>query len=153
MDQVRKITQAYSQTPWRKQMQTVGMFLVILVLGLIIAMVYVNVSAEAAATGRNIQELQAEIEDFERSIENKQSHLAYITSAVEMEKRAEDMGFKPVAPGQSMFLVIEGYAGRTEASLAPHSEMTSAQKIALSPEYTLSLTDWIREQLYLPVRP
>jgi hypothetical protein len=153
MDQVRKITQAYSQTPWRKQMQTVGMFLVILVLGSIIAMIYVNVSAEAAATGRRIQDMQDEIEDLERSIENKQSQLAYITSAIEMEKRAEDMGFKPVEPGQSMFIVIDGYAGRSEASLAPPSEMISAQKIALSPEYTLSLTDWLRQQLYLPTRP
>jgi hypothetical protein len=153
MDQVRKITQAYSQTPWRKQMQTVGMFLVILVLGSIIAMIYVNVSAEAAATGRKIQNMQEEIENLERSIENKQSHLAYITSAVEMEKRAKNMGFKPVEPGQAMFIVIEGYAGRTEASLAPHSVMASTQNVALSPEYTLSLTDWIRRQLYLPTGP
>jgi cell division protein FtsL len=153
MDQVRKITQAYSQTPWRKQMQAVGMFLVILVLGLIITMVYVNVSAEAASVGREIQEMQAEIEDLERSIENKQSQLAYITSAIEMEKRAEDMGFEPVAPGQATFIVIEGYGGRNEAVLAPPSEMASTQKISLSPEYTLSLTDWLRQQLYLPALP
>jgi hypothetical protein len=153
MDQVRKITQAYSQTPWRKQMQTVGMFLVILVLGSVIAMIYVNVSAEAAAVGRDIQKMQTEIEDLERSIENKESHLAYITSAVEMEKRAEDMGFKPLEPGQSMFIVIDGYAGRTEATLAPPSVMTSAQKVVLSPEYTLSLTDWLRQELYLPTEP
>jgi cell division protein FtsL len=153
MDQVRKITQAYSQTPWRKQMQAVGMFLAILVMGTVIAMIYVNVSAEAAAVGREIQEMQEEIENLERSIENKQSELAYITSAVEMEKRAKDMGFKPVEPGQSMFIVIEGYTGRTEASLAPPSVMTSAQKVALSPEYTLSLVDWLRQQLYLPARP
>jgi hypothetical protein len=70
-----------------------------------------------------------------------------------MEKRAKDMGFKPVEPGQSMFIVIEGYTGRTEASLAPPSVMTSAQKVALSPEYTLSLVDWLRQQLYLPARP
>lgn len=153
MDQVRKITQAYSQTPWRKQMQTVGMFLVILVLGLIIAMIYVNVSAEAVAVGREIQGIQIEIEDLERSIENKQSQLAYITSAVEMEKRAEDMGFEPVAPGEALFIVIEGYGGRNEAVLAPHSQMASTHTVALLPEYTLSLTDWLRQELYLPTGP
>ena len=125
MDQVKKITQAYSQTPWRKQMQTVGMFLAILVLGLVIAMIYVNVSAEAATVGREIQDMQDEIEILERSIENKQSQLAYITSAVEMEKRAEDMGFEAVAPGQAIFIVVDGYGGRTEAVLAPPSEAIS----------------------------
>ena len=153
MDQVRKITQAYSQTPWRKQMQAVGMFLVILVLSLIIAMIYVNVSAEAAAVGRQIQGWQEEIEILERSIENKQSHLAYITSAVEMEKRAENMGFEPVTPGQATFIVVEGYNGRNVAVLAPPSEMVTTQKVALSPEYTLSLTDWLKQQLYLPTGP
>ena len=153
MDQVRKITQAYSQTPWRKQMQTVGMFLAILVLGLVIAMIYVNVSAEAATVGREIQDMQDEIEILERSMENKQSQLAYITSAVEMEKRAEDMGFEAVAPGQAIFIVVDGYGGRTEAVLAPPSVMASVQKVALSPEYTLSLTDWLKQQLYLPTGP
>ena len=153
MDQVQKITQAYSQMPWRKQMQGVGMFLAILVLGLVIAMIYVNVSAEAATVGREIQYMQAEIEVLERSISNKQSQLAYITSAVEMEKRAVKMGFEPVAPGEADFIVISGYSGRNEAVLAPPSELAPAQITALSPEYSLSLVDWMKQELYLPTGP
>ncbi len=150
MDQVLKITQAYSQTPWRKQMQGVGMFMAVLVLGLVIAMIYVNVSAEAVTVGREIQEMQATIEVLERSITDKESQMAYITSAVEMEKRALKMGFEPVAPGEAAFVVIPGYAGRREAVLAPPSLPTSAQTPTLSPEYTLSLVDWVKQELYLP---
>ncbi len=153
MDQVLKITQAYSQTPWRKQMQGVGMFLAILVLGLVIAMIYVNVSAEAATVGREIQQMQATIEGLERSIADKQSHLAYITSAVSMEERALKMGFQPLVPGEASFLVIPGYAGRIEAILAPPSIPAPAQNLTLSPEYTLSLIDWVKQELYLPTSP
>ena len=150
MDQVLKITQAYSQTPWRRQMQGVGMFLAILVLGFVIAMIYVDVSAEAATVGRDIQQMQATIEVLERSIADKHSQMAYITSAVEMEKRALEMGFQPVAPGEATFIVISGYGGRTETVLAPPSMPAAAQKLALSPEYTLSLVDWVKQELYLP---
>lgn len=153
MDQVKKITQAYSQTPWRQQMQRVGMFLAILVLGLIIAIIYIDVSAEAASVGREIQEMQSEVEDLERAIADKQSRLAYLTSAIEMEKRALKMGFVPVNPGEALYVVIPGYAGRIEATLAPPSVPAAAQTLVLSPEYSISLVDWLKQELYLPTSP
>jgi hypothetical protein len=152
MDQVLKITQAYSQIPWRKQIQSVGMFLVILVLCLIIAMIYVNVNAEAVAVGREIQYMQLSIEELERTIPDKQAQLAYITSAVEMEKRAIEMGFQPIDPGYALYIVIPGYAGRSEAVLAPPSVPAATQTRMLSPEYSLSLVDWLKQELYLSTK-
>ncbi len=153
MERVKKITQAYSQTPWRKQVQGVGLFLAILVLGLVIAIIYVDVSAEAATVGRDIQDMQREVDDLERSIADKQAKLGYITSAVEMEKRALELGFKPVSPGQVLYLVVPGYAGRAEAVLAPPSIPSPVQTVALAPEYSISLVDWLKQQLYLPTNP
>lgn len=153
MDRVLKITQAYSQTPWRKQMQRVGMFLAILVLALVIAIIYIDVSAEAASVGRNIQGMQSEIEELERSIADKQSQLAYVTSAIEMEKRAIQMNFEPVRPGEAVYVVVPGYSGRLEASLAPPSVPLAAQTVVLSPEYSISLVDWLKQELYLPTGP
>jgi hypothetical protein len=153
MDQVLKITQAYSETPWRKQMQRVGMFLAILVLGLVIAIIYVDVSAEAASAGRKIQDMQSEIEILERLIADKQSQLAYTTSAVEMETRALEMNFQPLNPSEASYIVVPGYAGRIEVTLAPPSEPAVAQTIVLSPEYSISLVDWLKQQLYLPTGP
>ena len=152
MDEVLKITQAYSQIPWRKQIQSVGLFLVILVLCLVIAMIYVNVNAEAVVVGREIQDMQKSIEQLNRSIADKQSQVAYITSAVEMEKRAVDMNFKSVDPGEALYMVIPGYGGRLEAVLAPPSEPAVAQATILSTEYSLSLFDWLKRELYLPAR-
>jgi cell division protein FtsL len=152
MDEVLKITQAYSQIPWRKQIQSVGLFLVILVLCLVIAMIYVNVNAEAVVIGRQIQDMQESIDVLKRSVADKQSQVAYITSAVEMEKRALEMNFRPVDPGAALYIVIPGYGGRTEAVLAPPSEPAVAQARILSPEYSLSLFDWLKKELYLPAR-
>ena len=152
MDEVLKITQAYSQIPWRKQIQSVGLFLVILVLCLVIAMIYVNVNAEAVVVGREIQDMQVSIEMLNRSIADKQSQVAYITSAVEMEKRALEMNFIPVDPGDALYIIIPGYAGRSEAVLAPPSVPAAAQTRLLSPEYSLSLVDWLKQELYLPAR-
>jgi hypothetical protein len=153
MERVLKITQAYSQTPWRKQMQGVGTFLALLVLGLVIAIIYVEVNAEASTVGREIQDMQVTVDALERSIANKEAELAYITSAVEMEERAIEMNFQPVAPGQSLYLVIPGYAGRSEAVLAPPSVSASTQTVVLAPEYSISLLDWVKQQLYLPTGP
>lgn len=152
MDQALKITQAYSQIPWRKQIQNAVMFLVFLVLCLVIAMVYVNVNAEAVVVGREIQDMQFSIEQLERSIADKESQLAYITSAVEMEKRALELDFQPLAPGEAVYIVIPGYSGRTEAVLAPPSVLAATQTRVLSPEYSLSLVDWLKQELYLPTK-
>lgn len=152
MDQVLKITQAYSQIPWRKQIQSVVVFLVLLVLCLVIAMIYVNVNAEAVVVGREIQDMQLSIEELERSITDKESQIAYITSAVEMERRALEMNFQPVDPGVASYIVIPGYSGRLEAVLAPPSVPAASQTRILSPEYTLSLVDWLKQELYLPTK-
>ena len=152
MDQVLKITQAYSQIPWRKQIQSVVVFLVLLVLCLVIAMIYVNVNAEAVVVGREIQDVRLSIEQLERSITDKESQIAYITSAVEMERRALEMNFQPVDPGDGFYIVIPGYAGRLEAVLAPPPVPAASQDRILSPEYTLSLVDWLKQELYLPTK-
>jgi hypothetical protein len=153
MDRVQKITQAYSQTPWRKQIQGVGLFLTILVIGVIIAIIYVDVSAEAAAVGREIQFMQGQIQELERSIADKQAELGYITSAVAMETRALDLGFEPVRPGQAVYLVVPGYGGRSEIILAPPSQPIPVKPLAIAPEYSISLVDWVKQQLYLPTQP
>ena len=96
--------------------------------------------------------MQILIEEYERSIEDKESQLGYITSAVEMERRALEMNFQPVDPGDAQYMVIPGYYGRAEAVLAPPSVPAATQTRVLSPEYSLSLVDWLKQELYLPTK-
>ena len=126
------------------------MFLAILVLGALVAIIYLNVTSRAATIGREIQEMQYKIEILERSIADKKSQLAAITSTDEMRKRADESDFVSIEPGEVVYLVVEGYPGRQPASLAP-PPMSSVEVIpALKPDYTQSLVDWFKEQLSMP---
>ena len=61
MKKDKQLTQAYSQAPWRKQMYMIGVILLFLVCAAIIAGIYLNVTALAAAMGRQIQEMQVRV--------------------------------------------------------------------------------------------
>lgn len=147
MDRVQNITQAYSQAPWRKQMQVIGLFLLILVFVALVAGIYLNVTARAATIGRAIQFMQADIETMRRDMEDLQSQLAVIASAGEMEKRALSLGFKPIEMEQSMFVVVPEYVERQPAVLAPGSTQVLASAPVLPAEYTESIFEWLRKQI------
>ena len=72
MDRLEDFAQAYSQAPWRKQLQIIGLFSLILVFGALVAGIYLNVSARAATAGRDIQSKQEEIEALDLEIEDLQ---------------------------------------------------------------------------------
>ena len=89
MDRAIKFTQAYYQTPWRKQLQRIGLFLAFLVVCALVAGVYLSVNSRAAGIGRQIQYDRELIDKLEKQIADQQSQLAILTSAAEMEKRAD----------------------------------------------------------------
>jgi cell division protein FtsB len=146
MDRLENFAQTYSQAPWRKQLQIIGLFFSGLVFLALVAGIYLNVSARAATTGREIQELQKTSEDTVREIEDLRSRLALIRSSSEMSARAIDMGFELVEPDQIFFLKVLGYREKESPSLAPLSEQTIAGAPAVPTEYTESLFTWIKRQ-------
>lgn len=64
MEQLQKITQAYSQTPWRKQVRMIGIFLLLVVVVATVASVYLNVRARTVALGRELQWMQIHLIDY-----------------------------------------------------------------------------------------
>ena len=147
MDQIENITQAYSQAPWRKQLQIIGLFSLILVFVALIAGIYLNVSAQTASTGRDIQYMKGQIETLDREIEDMQSQIAILLSDHVMEKRAQSMGFESIEMNQSEYLQVSGYQERQGVVLAPYTrkEVVTAPTIPL--EYTEPLVDRIKVQL------
>jgi hypothetical protein len=151
MDRVVKINQAYSITPWRKQLQAIGLFLLVLVIFALIAGVYLNVNAKAATIGRQIQNHRNQIEDLGMEIANQQSQLAMLTSSAVMENRAVDLGFRQAQSEEIVYLVVDEYAGRSPAVLASETRAFTApaSQPQISPAFTQSLLDWIRKELIL----
>ncbi|MBM3144310.1 MAG: hypothetical protein FJ010_04915 [Chloroflexi bacterium] len=153
MDRVQQFTQAYSQAPWRKQLQGIGIFLVVLVVILLAASVFVSVTAKTAALGKEIQRNRQEIEELEFEIANMESQLAILTSASVMKQRAIEMGFRPATSEEIMYIHGPGYMGRDHVELAEPAQPTTATAPVISPAFTQSWVDWLARQFRAPLIP
>jgi cell division protein FtsL len=153
MDNVQRLTQAYSQAPWRKQLQLIGLFSLVVILGALVAGIYLNVTARAATTGRSIQDMRRSIERLKRSNADLQTQLALITSNAEMEKRALELGFSPIDPNQIQYLIVPGYHSRQPVISAPLASPALSSAPMASAEYGQSLFEWIRERVFEPAAP
>lgn len=153
MYRVQNITQAYSQAPWRKQLQWIGLFMLAMILIAMVAGVYLSVSAQASTSGREIQIMYADMEEIRRKIEDMESQIAFLTSNAEMEKRAQELGFTPVSSEDVFYILVPGYSkpDQIEIAGAPGAPLQMIPVVA--PEYTQSLVDWLRERVFDPASP
>ncbi len=150
MDQVKSLKQAYSQAPWRKQLQLIVGFAIFGVLVALVAYVYLSVSAQAVAAGNEIQIMQSDIQNMQRTNSDLESQLAQVTSSQAMEERARALGFRPVEAGEIVYLQVSGYTNRPEANLAPPPGPTVVNSTVLSPAYEESLLEWLRDNVLRP---
>lgn len=154
MNSVQRFTQAYQQAPWRKQLQLIGLFLLVLIMGALVAGIYLSVTARATTVGRGIQEMRADIERIEREIEDLQTELAYILSNAQMQERAIELGFRPAEPGEAVYVVVPGYTRPEVVTLAQTpGPAVHRSSPALPEDYTQSLFDWLRERVFEPAAP
>lgn len=169
MENIHQLNQAYSQAPWRKQLYMIGMILLVLVSAAIVAGIYLNVTARAAAVGREIQELQVRvygyhyltgdasegkvpIEELEQRIANLTSQLAYITSYQVMQERVKDLNLEPIDAEHIEYIEVPGYINRQTTSLAPPPEPMVVNASAIDPEFRESLFDWVVAQVQKTAR-
>src|SRR4030065_1247211 len=169
MENIHQITHAYSQAPWRKQMYMIGVILLILVSAAIIAGIYLNVTARAAAVGRQIQEMQVRvygyhyltsdagevtvpIEELEQRIANLTSQLAILTSYKVMQERVKDLNLDPIEADHIEYIEVPGYIDRQTTSLAPPPEPVVVNASAIDPQFKESLFEWVTEQVQRTAR-
>ncbi len=153
MYRVQNITQAYSQAPWRKQLQWIGLFMLALIIVAMVAGIYLSVSAQSSTAGREIQIMYAEMENIRRNIEDLETQIAYLVSNSEMEKRAEKLGFLSVESDDIFYILVPGYINPGQVFLAEPPGSTLPAIPTISPEYTQSLVDWLSERVFDPASP
>jgi cell division protein FtsL len=144
--QATQLIHAYKQAPWRVQRQYVGAFLLAVVGMSMIAALYLQVTARTAAAGREIQEMRAEIMTAQRANADLETKLAKLTSSAEMQRRALELGYRPVNPGELSYVAVPGFVApepiilraAQDAGLFPHP---------LPTEYTQSLIEWLNERI------
>lgn len=181
MEQVKQFTQAYSQTPWRKQLQVIVAFLLVVVSAALVAGIYLSVTSQAATLGRQIQDMQIRMEGSQRldltseedvnlvevvpieeiriKIADLQGQLAINMSSAVMNEKAERMGFVPSIPENMTYFKVPGYQGRPLAQLAPPPAPVTVETTVLAPAYRESLIEWLEHQVnmvsrsWMPGRP
>jgi hypothetical protein len=141
------MTQAYQQTPWRLQLQRFGLFLLGLVVIGLVAGLYLYITAETVSAGVEIRSLEWEKESIQRRISNVRSEIGFLSSAIEMEKRAFELGFRPNNPDQITYMVVPGYPGRQAAMMAPPPRPAAVQQVVIKPAYTQSLWEWFFQEM------
>ncbi|MBN1538067.1 MAG: hypothetical protein JW908_15125 [Anaerolineales bacterium] len=149
MKNIKEFRQAYLQTPWRKQMQVVGVFLLCLLIPTLVTSIYLNVTVRAAASGREILLMQDEIETYELENADLQTQLGIVTSAAEMEKKAEDLGFQRIQQGDALYLVVPGYTPRQSVTIAPPPKSIKTITIAMPPDFSQSLIDLVKQKIQI----
>jgi len=145
MNNVTQIVQKYRQASWRVQRQWIGLFLLGLVLVAMVAGIYLNITTQANLAGRQVQNIKDDIITNQRTNADLETQLAALTSTEAMQKRAQDLGFQPVAPGDITYVVVPGYEPKQPIDLT--SNVTSPANAIILPEYTESLFDWFTREL------
>ena len=144
--QATQIIHAYKQAPWRVQRQWVGAFLLAVIGMAMIAALYLDVTARAAVAGREIQELRFETTAVQRANADLETELGNMTSTAEMQRRALELGYRPVKPGELDYVAVPGFiAPEPDILLAAEDVAPSSQALPL--EYTQSLIEWMDERV------
>jgi cell division protein FtsL len=137
-----RLLQAYKQAPWRVQLQWIGLFLLGLVLVAAVTGVYLSISAQAAAAGRNIQSLEYAIEETKNQISDLTTDLAKAQSAEKMMAEAEKMGFNLLDPETAVYIEVPGFDPDAELVLAPPRVNILNEVPIIQSSYKSSLWDW-----------
>jgi len=144
--QAIQIIHAYKQAPWRVQRQWVGAFLLIVIGAAMIAALYLDVTARAALAGREIQELRFEITTIQRTNADLETELADLTSTDVMQRRALELGYRPVKPGELDYVSVPGFVVPEPAILLA-ADNTAPRSYTLPMEYTQSLLEWFDDRI------
>ncbi len=140
------LVHAYRQAPWRIQRQWLGGFL-LAVLGIaMVASLYLDVTAQAGISGREIQGLTSDIISIQQGNADLQTKLAELDSSSNMEQRAQRLGYQPVDPSQLQYIVVPGYTPPQPDILAL-TPIFRPSAPTIPPEYTESLIEWLQNEL------
>lgn len=148
MIHVTRLTHAYRQAPWRIQRQWAGAFLLGMLMLAMISALYLDVTAQAAILGREIQYLRADTSKVEHANADMQTRLASLLSANNMEQRALALGFRPAKVGEMHYLVVPGYAPATSVNLG--NTTPPPNRPVVPSAYSQSLLEWVAEYLNPP---
>jgi hypothetical protein len=92
--------------------------------------------------GREIQDLRVEITTIQRINADLETELASLTSSSAMQRRALELGYRPVKPGELDYVFVPGYAA-PEPDILLAAVDINPPVYRLPAQYTESLLEWL----------
>ena len=139
------LVQAYKQTPWRIQVKWFSRFLLTVVGIVMVAGLYLSISAQTASAGIEMQRQDIIRDTLQRDIADLRSQAAYLTSENVLEERARAMGYEFTAVDQVSYVVVPGYRPLLLPNLAPPPGMDLIVQPVIRSSYTNSLWDLVTD--------
>ena len=132
---------AYKQAPWRKQLSAAAWILAALVVFVLIAIAYLNISAKTYAAGIDIQVLRGQQETLIYRIADLRDQLGGATSFETMSRKANESGFNMINdPSRIVYLSVPGYQ-EPPLEIETYKRDSTQERPILKPSYTRSLWD------------
>jgi hypothetical protein len=139
----RARTQAFRQAPWRIARQSTGRTLLGLVALLVLAGMYLAISARLAEAGRELLQFEDRRTELIRETSVLGATLADLTTPKRMLERAASLGFHPAHAKDIEYIVIDGYVPPAGFRAPPPIGSPVTRSGGLSPAYTETLAEWL----------
>ena len=94
---------------------------------LLVGVVYLGQSSQAALTGRRIQDKQERLDRVNREIVQLRMDIATLSAPDRIDARARALGLHPPRPDQSKYLVVSNYPVEPAVAAALPSEVRPLQ--------------------------
>jgi cell division protein FtsL len=137
--------QSARSIPLNIQRQWIILFAVGIAIVALVAGLYLDVTARAAITGREIQRLERSIADNRLANADYATEYASLMSNRVMQVRAREAGFEMLTREDVTYMVVPGYLPFDAVFFTSDEVVTFA--ISASPEYHESLFDWLAEAM------
>jgi hypothetical protein len=147
------LDQAYSNSPRRQKLQTVGGIFIAIVLGATMLILYLVVSARVVSMGRQLQQAKDDIDQLVYLSVNYTYQIDRLSRFEVMEERAQEMGFRAPYPGEVFYVPVAGFPTGEGSVVDVVDESRPAVINVNLREYHQTLFEWIGEQLSNFLRP
>ncbi len=127
---------------WRNQTQLAATLSLMVVIGLIIAALYLFQTTTTTTTARQLQEMSEYRVALEHDIERLRAEVAHLQSLPRVMTRAVELGFREAGEDEIQYIIVDGYRyNRPHATLTPTPAPPEPEEI-----YDETLSGWLRKQ-------
>lgn len=147
------LVQAYSNSPRRQKLQTIGSIFMVIVISAVMLILYLVVSARVVSMGRQVQMAKDEIDQLVYISVNYRNQIAELSRFEVMEVRAEEMGYRAPYPGEVFYVPVLGYGKEVGTRVVFQQETQPAVIDVNRLEYHQGLIGWMGERIRNFLRP